>query len=322
MDLLRHKHKQAFSGKAWLLLALIALVVSACSRGAVRDQKVLAPPPVDLTSDAPHIKRLDDPGWVEVRTSLVFGEHEALMQARTRALAKARASACEFISGTTVRSSVFSFEALRNQESSELIEVLSSVFAECVVVDENIVEQKVTALPSGGFRLDLALRAKVVDRRGPDSDPGFEVCVRLPREHFLEGEEVSFEVRSTRRARLFIFSVYQDGAGLLVPNRFEPDVVVNPGEWVRFPSKELYDRGVRVVAHLPEGARSSPESLLVIALRDEHKLDALLPSGGQVFLETHASGAGLLLHDIIAPLAGLRPSEWALGQAGYLILSK
>lgn len=97
----------------------------------VRAPSVVAPPPVDLSSKGPRVTRLSEHGWVKVRLSHIYGEEESLAQARTKALAGARASASEFLSGTTVRCSVLSFESLRDQKSSELIEVLFSVFSEC-----------------------------------------------------------------------------------------------------------------------------------------------------------------------------------------------
>ena len=80
--------------------------------------------------------------------------------ARARALGRARVAAAEFVSGVTVRSGVLSFQAVRDQDSSELVEVLSQVFALAVVVDERVVAKQVSPLPGGGFWLDLALRAK------------------------------------------------------------------------------------------------------------------------------------------------------------------
>ena len=314
--------RKRYTGVFGLLLAMTTGCAGPAVQRAAGPAPAPAPAPVDLATEVPAVTRLSDPAWVEVRLSVVAGDEESIAHARARALGRARVAAAEFVSGVTVRSGVLSFQAVRDQDSSELVEVLSQVFAEAVVVDERVAAEQVSPLPGGGFRLDLALRAKVVDRRGPDSDPSFEVEVRLPRERFLDGEEVTFEVRSTRPARLYVFSVYRDGAALLVPNEYEPDIVAPAGAWVRFPSQALLDRGVRVVARLPEGARSSPESLLVVAVGGDQRLSDVRPKAGQVFRQAQASGSGRLLYDLIGPLAALPPSQWALAQQAYWVLSR
>lgn len=279
--------------------------------------------PVEVDYEAPRVQKTDRPGWVRVHVTTVAPDDEAPTRARARAMARARAAACEFVSGVTVRSGVLSFEAVRDEDSAQLIESLTAVFSEAVVVDERVESERIASLAGGGgFRVEMVLLARVVDRRGPGSDPGFQVEVRLPRETFLDGDDLEVEVRSTRDTRLYVLSIYKKGAVLLLPNEYVPDAVARAGEWVKFPGPALRERGVRVQARLPEGAKSSPESLVVIALRGDRGRSVLRPRAGEVFREAEASGAGRLLYDLLAPLADLPPSEWAMGQVGYVIWSR
>lgn len=304
-----------------VLAAILVGAVGACAGTGAIPARAPRPRPVEVVRDAPEVRRLPEPGWVEARVSVVSPDHESLAQARARALDQARAAACEAVSGVTVRSDFLSFQAVRDQEAGQLVQLLTAVSSEAVVVDERVVSERVTPLPQGGFTLDLVLRARVVDRRAPGSDPGFSVEVRLPRERFLDGEEVTIQIRSTRNAHLVVVNVTEAGATLLLPNQYEPDPVAAPGEWVRFPGPDLVARGVRVLARLPEGRLSARESLVVLALRGRAKAIAP-PARGRVFREADASGSGRFLYEVLSPLADLPPSEWAFAQAAYEIWSR
>jgi hypothetical protein len=100
------------------------------------------------------------------------------------------------------------------------------------------------------------------------------------------------------------------------------DTRAQAGEWLRFPDAELKQRGVRLVAQVPDGQRSAKEALVVVALRGDRSLDGLIPASGKVFRDSDAQGAGRLLAELLAPLAELPSDAWAFDQVVYEVLAR
>ena len=79
---------------------------------------------------------------------------------------------------------------------------------------------------------------------------------------------------------------------------------------------------MRLVAQTPEGCTSSQEALVVVALRGDRRLDALVPASGDTFRAVEARGVGQLLSDLLAPLADLPPDEWTFDQVVYEVVDR
>ena len=171
----------------------------------------------------------------------------------------------------------------------------------------------------GGYRLAVVMRARILDR-SKSTDPGFRIEVALDRARFLAGEEVELAVRASRDSRIYVLGLTEDGAAMLLPNRWLRDTRAVAGEWLRFPDASLRERGVRLVAQVPEGRTSATEALIVVALRGDRTLDGLLPLSGQAFRESDAQGAGQLLASLLQPLADLPADSWAFDQVVYEVL--
>jgi len=267
------------------------------------------------------VRRLGN-GWVETRASVLAPSDQAPSEARERALAKARRRSVEAVAGITVTSGFLSFKALRDQEASDLVQSLNFVRSEAVIVDERVMDQRMVPIADdNGYLMEVVLRARVVDRRR-GTDPGFFVKADLGRERFLDGEEVTLTVRSTRAARIYVVQVNSGGATLLLPNTWLSDTRVQAGEVLRFPGPRLRARGIRVLAQARAGGRPSLECLVVVALRGDREFPGLHPSGGRVFRQEDAEGAGRLVGALLGPLADVPVADWAIYQVPYEVIER
>ena len=257
---------------------------------------------------------------MEVAAQVVASDDEAPAQARDRARALARQAAVETVAGVRVQSGLLSYEQLRDADSSTLVQTLLATRADALIVQEQLVTSQRVQLP-GGYRVRVVLRVHVLDR-SEARDPGFETEVQLGRTRFLDGEEVTLALRANRDARLYVVALTEDGAALLLPNAHLPDSRVAAGEWLHFPDAELHERGVRLVARVPEGEQAAAEALLVVALRGDRTLGELVPASGSAFRTAQADAAGQLLADVLGPLLELPADAWSFDQTVYEVLSR
>lgn len=295
---------------------LLALALGCAAAPAAGPEAGLAA----VDPDAPIVRPLAQPGWVEVVAQVVASDDEAPSEARARAMARARQAAVEHVAGVRVQSGLLSFEQVRDADASSLVQTLLATRADALVLEERLITSQRVQV-SGGYRLRVVLRAHVLDRRGA-TDPGFRTEIALGRNRFLEGEEVTLALRASRDARLYVLAITEDGAALLLPNGHLDDTRVPAGEWLHFPDEALHERGVRLIARLPEGRSEAREALVVVALRGDRTLGGMLPASGAAFRSVEASGAGQLLADLLSPLLDLPADEWTFDQVVYEVLER
>jgi len=308
--------------------ALVLLIASlACAQGGGRAApsdadagRQLAPHVPGLDYEAPRVRRLERPGWVEVMAQVVASDDEAPARARARAMASARQAAVEHVAGVRVKSGLLSFEQLHGADSSSLVQALLATRADALILEERLVTSQRIQV-SGGYRVRVVMRAHVLDRSGA-SDPGFRAEIELGRTRFLDGEELTLALRASRDARLYVMSITENGAALLLPNAHLPDTRVAAGEWLRFPDAALIERGVRLIARVPKGQSAASEALVVVALRGERALDRLVPASGSTFRAVDSRGASQLLAELLQPLLELPADAWTFDQSVYEILAR
>lgn len=264
----------------------------------------------------PEVRKLDSRGSVEVRASVVASDDESPRHARSRAMGLARQAAVEFVGGVKVKTGSLSFEQVRGSSSTSLLQVLTSVRADALMVEEKLLRSRTIPLDHGGYRVEVVMRGRVLDRSDA-GDSGFETEVVLPNTNLREGDEVKLSVRSSRDARIYVIGITDDGATVLLPNSYHRDTRVRAGEWMDFPDKGLYERGVRLVAEVPDGKRSVREALLVVALKGRRTLDSISPSGQDNFRQVDANDSGSLIADLLEPLLDIPSNEWSFDQLVY-----
>lgn len=268
--------------------------------------------------DAPQVRRLSRAGWVEVRAAVLASDDEAPADARGRAIGRARQAAVEHVAGVKVKSSLLSLDQIRDESEGSLLQVLSASRSDALVIDEDLVDAAVTLLSRGGYRVDVTLRAQVLDH-GSDRNDEFRAEVSLNRTSFRDGEDVELSVRASHDARLYVVGVSEDGAAMLVPSRHLPERVTPAGTWLRLPGERLAKRGVRLRAALPAGKSHAEEALIVIAVRGGQALSSPVPASGANFATASRGAAGRMLNELLAPLVHLPTRDWTFDQVVYSI---
>ena len=205
--------------------------------------------------------------WVESRASVAFGEHDTKHQALAQAVSMARAKAIENFLGVKVQDRFLNFQ----QESSLRGQVrLTESLLRVTQLGRILKEKQLAAGPMDvgdcrGCQFGVHIQACIAPLRD-QSDKGFRITLTLSRTRFVEGDEGSFEVTTSREAYAYIYSVDLDwNAGLLFPNIYDPDNRIKAGGTLTYPSEVLKRRGVRVRAQLPAGTSVSAETIRVIA---------------------------------------------------------
>jgi len=315
------------------LIALCGLAVCACGGGAksfrTLEQGAMVSEPVVRTSaargpspfESPRVRRLSKRGWVEVETGVIASDDESPAAARRRALERARRAAVEFVSGVSIRSSVITLDHVSDDGTAELIQALTASQSDALIVDEKLLESRVLLSNQGGYRLRVKLAARVLEHKdGAATD--FETEVRLNRSSFRAGDRVELRVRVSEAARVYVLSVSESGAVVLLPNRHLPDTRVPADTWLEFPGDELAGRGVAMMAQLPEGEERSQEALLVVALRGRRRLEHLFPasaSQASSFRSASRTQAMSLASELLSPLMLIPASEWTFDQVVYTV---
>lgn len=207
--------------------------------------------------------------WVESKAAVSFGAHDTKHQAHAQAVSEARAKALHRVLGISVQQRFIDFQ----QESSlkgevSLTERLLRVTQPGRILKEHTLWSGPQDLPGCmGCRYGAHIQACILPER-ERSDKEFSVNLSLKRTTFVDGDEATIEVISTRDAYLYLYSVDMDwNAALIFPNDYVQDNYVKAAQSVVYPSEELKRRGIKVVARLPVGAIVSAEMIRVIATK-------------------------------------------------------
>jgi hypothetical protein len=267
------------------------------------------------------VRKLDRKGGVEVTAQVVASDNEAPAHARSRAMGLARQAAVEFVAGVRIKTSSLSFDEVRGSDAASLMQVLTSVRADALMVEEKLVDSRIEPIEGGGYRVEVVLRGRVLDRTG-SANSDFEAEVVLSDTTLVHGEDLELKLRASRDARIYVIGVSDDGAAVLLPNAHMPDTRVKAGRWLAFPDDDLKSRGIRLTAQVPPGVTKSREALLVIALRGARKLEGFRPQSGQSFHTVEAQGTGRLLADLLAPLLEIPSDDWSFDQVVYEVVQR
>ncbi len=312
------------------LLALLAGGACGCASGDVRDRRASKPPETaqlraraaSALQDAPKVRRLGRAGWVRVELAIAATDQESPQQARKRALTRARQAAVEYVAGVDVRSSLLSLEQARGAESSSLVQLLAATQSRALVVSERLRRSDLLPSPGGGFRIALSLDAQVLvpDR---SEDEGLQVEVRLSGDaRLLDGEALAIATRASQDGRLYLVSISDAGATLLLPNRHLRDTRVRAGQWLVFPDQAMAARGIRLEARVTPGQEEVQEAILAIALRGDRRLEDAFPASADVFRSAEDDSAPRALGEMLAPLLEMDAEDWGFDQQIYRVLAR
>lgn len=319
--------RPARAAMAALLLAVFAVGVLGCAAPApgTEPEFVVRPgapgSPPDLLA-APRVEPLSKRGWVRVKAAVLASDRESPVEARRRALQRARQAAIEFVAGVSVRSSVVHFDRVHDRETEDLLQALTATQSDALIVEERLQEARVELSDAGGYRVVVALDARVLDHdRGARA--GFETEVRLDKASYRPGDPVALSVRVSQPARIYVLAVSDSGATVLLPNRHLPDTRIEADRWLEFPGETLEGRGVSLRAMLAPDRDRAREALIVVALRGRRRLADLVPAAGGdalgAFRSAEGSDAMALASDFLSPLLSIPAEDWTFDQLVYSI---
>lgn len=261
--------------------------------------------------------------WIEAEGSVALGENDTMHQAKARAIAVARKEAVKNVLGYEIRSrdAVFQQELLRGEQT--LVESLLVSTQYGLILDE-----KVLSAGPGPRGTKYAVKLKTCVARQPEKmDKGFRVMLDLNRQTFVEGDEAVAEITATRDACVYLINVDTQGnMAVVFPNSHAAENCTAANRKLMYPDPRLQRLGVHLKALLPPGARTSTETLKVVAFKT--KMDHLFAgagvpanaASGDLFekSESHNTGEyGTFLKRLV-----MEDVEWVEDTAAFVIHAK
>jgi hypothetical protein len=255
--------------------------------------------------------------WIEEESSITMGENQTLGDTRRAALNDALRKAVEKANGVQVTGKTV-------LENSQVAVDLVQAFAEGLIVDQQILDNRPEVLESAGkffVNWKVRLKAKVTPPKVVRHDPNFIAEITLDKSVFTEGENLVLAVTPKQDAYIHIFNVGADGAvTTLIPNRYHRDKLVRGGTTFRFPSAEEQRQGIKLTAALPPGAPSSEEKVTLIATRRD--VDLVGTDFQEADFKVYDGQTTGLITSLNEKLSRLADADWFQDVAAYRIFKR
>ncbi len=102
-----------------------------------------------------------------------------------------------------------------------------------------------------------------------DPMPEFKISVAMNQPAYLDGDEMSFQIRASHDCQYAIFFITEDdGVARLIPSRAKKDNSLKAGQVLVFPSENDIEKGLHLRAHVASPGKSTTETLFALALRE------------------------------------------------------
>ncbi|MBM3803383.1 MAG: DUF4384 domain-containing protein [Acidimicrobiia bacterium] len=265
----------------------------------------------------PFLQDVKDLPWTEEEAFVTMGENQTLGETRRAALNEALRKAVEKANGVQVSGKTV-------LENSQVAVDLVQAFADGLIVDQQIIDNRPEVLESAGkffVNWKVRVKAKVTPPRVVRHDPNFRADITLGKSVFTEGENLVMTVTVTRDAYIHVFNVGADGAvTTLVPNRFHREKLIRAGTTFRFPPDEQQRQGIRLTATLPTGAPSSEEKVTVIATRRD--VDLVGTDFQEAVFKVYDPQTTGLITSLNEKLSRLSDADWFQDVAAYRIFKR
>ncbi len=265
----------------------------------------------------PLMQNVQELPWTEEEGFITMGENQTLGETRRAALNEALRKAVEKANGVQVTGKTV-------LENSQVAVDLVQAFADGLIVDQEVLDNRPEVLESGGrffVNWKVRVKAKVTPPRVIRHDPAFTAEITLDKSVFTEGDNLVLSVKATRDAYIHVFNVGADGAvTTLVPNRYHRDKLVKAGTTFRFPSDEEQRQGIRLTATLPAGMPSSEEKVTVIATRQD--VDLVGTEFQEAVFKVYDGQTTGLITTLNDKLSKLADADWFQDVAAYRIFKR
>lgn len=223
--------------------------------------------------------------WVEAESKIIVSKDQTANQAEAAAISEARILAMQDFLGVKVQSRFMDFhqESLRNE--NRLTENILQTTRDGHIVDEKILEKGWRDMSDCQHcRYFVRLKSCLL-QDSPGTDKDFTVELKISRPSFVEGDEAVLEVTASKDCFLYLYNVNIDNweTSLLVPNDYVPQAKLIGGQTWEYPDAEAKNRGIRLIAQLPEAnppVSKSGETIRVIASKVALPRSTIDPSHG------------------------------------------
>ncbi|MBC8384751.1 MAG: DUF4384 domain-containing protein [Candidatus Cloacimonetes bacterium] len=220
-----------------------------------------------IQSKQPEILKLEN-NLYQITTS-VFIENITPEQAREKAVSEACKLAIEQVSGIEItgrtsliqaesndRITLEHFSKLTNQTINGII-LEKEIIKEENIVENNLVYKTVTVKLKAG-------------KQTGEKDPYFNVDATLNKDYFRNGEEIQFEIKSSKDCFITIFNICSnDSVYVIFPNLYRKDNFLETNETFILPNKQDKIKGISFPVNLLTGKDEDTEMIKIIATKEK-----------------------------------------------------
>ncbi len=146
------------------------------------------------------------------------------------------------------------------------------------VVKKEILEEDVLeVVKNGEATASLTYKVKIkagISEESEGNGKGISFNASLNKTSFKNGDEIQIRITPTKDSYVSIFNILEDEKILrLMPSRFKNETLLKANETFYFPSTSDKARGMSLIAHTPEGKKSTTEMFLILASKHPLKFD-------------------------------------------------
>lgn len=274
--------------------SLIAVIIIVCLELAMEGSERSAVS--QLTLEGPTVRDLGD-GWVEA-IGEAYLTNITPEEAKRRALENARQEAIRYVVGVRISSVTHARQIGLYNSTGDQEELQESFATICEqTCSGKIVEERAprwrtytiadpkSPLPITVYR--VYLRAKVVREEGK-TDPTFNMGVKLNKDVFQDGDEITMRIWASEDCYLTVLNIAaNDTVYVLLPHEYRRDNFILGGRAIEVPNAEERAIGIHYRVHLPEGQEVATEFIKIIATRNFYEFGKSLKKvGGFPFVPT------------------------------------
>ncbi len=141
------------------------------------------------------------------------------------------------------------------------------------ILEEDVLEVVKNGEATASLTYKVKIKAGILEE-SEDAGPGISFNASLNKTSFKNGDEIQVRITPAKDSYVSIFNILEDEKILrLLPNRFKQDNLLKANETFHFPSTSDKARGLSLIAHTPEGKKSTTEIFLILALNQPLEID-------------------------------------------------
>jgi hypothetical protein len=177
----------------------------------------------------------------------------------------AKRQAIERVSGVKIKSSslVSNYQLISDLVLAETIAEIKDYRVLYWEV-ENLIKEK-NKDPVVQLKVKMEVTVKESDI---DADKNFQIKAKLNKQVFYDDEKIIIKnLQISKDCFLYIISISGDSVNPILPNKYVKEFVLRPNEKISFPTNELSEKGLSLIAKTSKDRGVDYEQLLIIATK-------------------------------------------------------